>query len=282
MTDPSQPTVVSGRKFMPWVLLLMSVLVIATIGAAIYFRRILEGSVPAGEELPLTRQTSTGAMVLVRGGSFRWGADNFEASLPPLYIDRTEVTAADFQRFHQATGRGPEPAEADIRDGLPMSGVTFVEARDYCAWAGKRLPLRLEWEKAARGKDGRPYPWGKDADTQRANVQGHSGASGLMPADSNPASASPAGALNMVGNVMEWVDESGPPSPATVDKYLKLVNPPPPPNQPWILAMGGGFQTPIAEASLNRPVALPPTLRQRDVGFRCVLMPDLRRQGKSK
>ena len=126
---------------------------------------------PAAREMPKTLVTSTGEMVLVPAGTFLSGPDNQPADVPAFYIDRTEVSNESYAKFCQATGH-PLPASfrAD-RPNYPVAGITIADAMDFARWAGKRLPRMLEWEKAARGTDGRTYPWGDDPDRTRANVR---------------------------------------------------------------------------------------------------------------
>lgn len=155
-----------------------------------------------------------GAMQLVPAGAFIFGENAADSphprqtlTLPAFYIDRTEVSNSEYLRFVQATGH-PFPAKPDAaaHPDLPVTNVSYDDAVAYAAWAGKRLPTEQEWEKAARGPDGRPYPWGSDPWTSGVPEQ-------LQPVDSFPDRKSPNGALNMAGNAWEWTASPYTPDP---------------------------------------------------------------------
>jgi formylglycine-generating enzyme required for sulfatase activity len=138
--------------------------------------------------------------------------------LDAFYIDKTEVSQEDYDKC-VAAGK----CKANHRfEGLtgprqPVVGVTWDEARSYCSWAGKRLPTEAEWEKAARGTDGRMYPWGNEFDGKKANFcdkncemdwaqkKWDDGYARTAPVGSYSTGASPYGALDMAGNAWEWV-----------------------------------------------------------------------------
>jgi formylglycine-generating enzyme required for sulfatase activity len=146
-------------------------------------------------------------MVAVPAGEFLSGPDRVTASTGAFYIDRFPVTNAEYQKFVQATG-AEEPAHwrrgawPEGKADHPVVQIKWDNASAYAKWAGKRLPTELEWEKAARGTDGRVYPWGNSWDTARCNTS----SDGTTPVGKySPAGDSPYGAADMAGNVWEWV-----------------------------------------------------------------------------
>jgi formylglycine-generating enzyme required for sulfatase activity len=160
-------------------------------------------------------------MVLIPAGEFIMGSDDrlpdegpqHRVTLPAFYIDKFEVTNLQYKKFNDAThGRSPRhwrnrtfpPGKADH----PVVYVTWDNADAYCRWAGKRLPTDAEWEKAARGTDGRMFPWGDEFDTAKANTPVRWQEIGRF-GDTSPVGAfdtgkSPYGVYDMSGNVWEW------------------------------------------------------------------------------
>ncbi|MEE9394510.1 MAG: bifunctional serine/threonine-protein kinase/formylglycine-generating enzyme family protein [Planctomycetota bacterium] len=136
--------------------------------------------------------------------------------IPSFLIDRCEVTCAEYKVFmdaHQYVSRPKswtteyEPEWAD----LPVAGVSWVHAMQYCEWIGKRLPSLAEWHLAARGGNMAPFPWGQSAEGMSAKSVVGRGVStpllrGVSPVGSHSGDCSPCGALDMFGNVSEWVD----------------------------------------------------------------------------
>jgi len=178
------------------------------------------------------------AMVLVPAGDFLMGSDSWSGSEKPVhtvyldsfYIDQFEVSNTIFAEFLNEVGNQIEGVagkahwveenDPDLRihrvDGVwqadpgwtnhPMNEVTWFGARAFCEWRNSRLPSEAEWEKAARGTDGRTYPWGEEEPTcEMANFAGCFYTS--VPVDSYPEWVSPYGAYNMAGNVHEWTND---------------------------------------------------------------------------
>ncbi len=137
--------------------------------------------------------------------------------LKTFAIDQTEVTNARYLRFVKETGHKPPPnpyqqghlsAMPMIAD-LPVVQITWHDAADYCQWAGKRLPTEAEWEKAARGTDGRLFPWGNNEPTTRHTNfnRDWEDVLTLRAVGSYPAGRSPYGLDDMAGNAREWVQD---------------------------------------------------------------------------
>jgi len=136
--------------------------------------------------------------------------------LDAFWVDQTEVTNGQYA-LCVADGACQEPHSLESDKRISYFGnpefidfqVVYVDwymAEAYCAWVGRRLPTESEWEKAARGTDGRPYPWGDGIDHTLANYGGYSREnSDTTAVGSYPDGASPYGALDMAGNVFEWV-----------------------------------------------------------------------------
>ena len=209
--------------------------------------------------------------------------------LPDFCIDRYEVTSSDFEQFVQSTGytttaeiyghshlwkndardwiegvskadwRHPLGPDSDLvgLSNHPVVHVSWYDAKEYCQWVGKRLPTTEEWEKAARGPNGLNHPWGDEWDAQ-AGIFYLTKPPGTRPVGSRPKGMSPYGAMDMLGNVMEWtatVTKGDLDAPSKVDRR------------------GGGWGTVrvylhAAWHNYAAPDATRPT-----VGFRCVRTP---------
>jgi formylglycine-generating enzyme required for sulfatase activity len=156
-------------------------------------------------------------MVHIPAGNFQMGSDLagrdaneqplHSVNLPDFLIDKTEVTWRQFGVFSDATGvpLPPEPEWGRL-EHYPLSFTTWDEARQYCQWAGGRLPTEAEWEKAGRGTDGRPYPWGDDWDPTRCNsISG--GMHRPEAVGSFPECSSPYGVLDMTGSHWQWTQD---------------------------------------------------------------------------
>jgi len=163
-------------------------------------------------------------MVEIPEGPFKMGSQNgdydeapeHQVYLAPFYIDKYEVTQAEYDRFVRATRRGKPfvPVFDDdiskiLNPALPAMGMSWSDAAAYCQWAGKRLPTEAEWEKASKGEGSRKYPWGDTLTPKHANLEGdEDGYKYLAPPGKFEAGRSPYGLYDMAGNVAEWVHDT--------------------------------------------------------------------------
>jgi formylglycine-generating enzyme required for sulfatase activity len=225
-------------------------------------------SIPAGPFM-------MGCNKAVDTGCFTMEGPYHRVTVSAFKIDKYEVTAEDYKACVTAGGCTPtNTGSAYNYDRLggenhPINGVDWNQAKAYCAWAGKRLPTEAEWEKAARGTDGRRYPWGNnslDCDHAVMSTKVCSN-TGTAPVGSKSLGASPYGALDMSGNVWEWVE----------DWYHSTYTGAPSDGSAWVTPTGTsrvlrGGSWGIGPTGFLRVSARydnDPTLRNCPVGFRC-------------
>ncbi|MFN0087191.1 MAG: SUMF1/EgtB/PvdO family nonheme iron enzyme [Blastocatellia bacterium] len=209
-------------------------------------------------------------MVYIPGGEFemgRAGADDAEApphkvTVKPFFIDRTEVTNEEYIRFIIATRR---PAPFDWIDGafpagadrLPVVNVSWDDAAAYAQWANKRLPTEAEWEFAAKGPDGRLYPWGDEWNRAFGNV-GNGDGGRIVEVGGYQSGKSPFGVFDMCGNVWEW----------TAGELIRYTT-----NTqiaPGRVVRGGAFNANERTATTTYRGVLQPDKAYPRTGFRCV------------
>jgi formylglycine-generating enzyme required for sulfatase activity len=249
--------------------------------------------------------SEAGDMVQIPSGAFRMGSrDGFADERPEhaesvgaFWIDKHEVTVGDYDKCvssgecrRQKSIRQPDADHKfdrfcnygrKSRDDHPMNCVDWYQARSYCRWVGKRLPTEAEWEYAARGSDGRKFPWGNEGPNENLlNACGREcvilgaqvgkkwgsmypaddGWDATAPVGSFPRDKSPFGVLDMAGNVAEWTDTD----------YAKCYRDECEPNGKEVVIRGGAWnddeQSDIRTSYRNRDV---PLLRGSFVGFRC-------------
>ena len=203
------------------------------------------------------------------------------ATVAPFYIDQTEVTNLQWKAFLDATGRKPS---ADLvkwgwpdgkipqgQEDLPVGNVSFTDVRDFLVWCGKRLPTEEEWVRAARGDDARTYPWGDKFDPKFCRG---SSATSQMPVavGSFPQGASPCGALDMLGNVWEWVDSPFAAYPSYSAPSFKqgrqTVTLAPGFNSLSKVIRGGGFDATRLQLRIDFRFGMNPTSTDAALGFR--------------
>jgi len=230
-------------------------------------------------------------MVYIPGGEFSMGSDEGKENERPMhtvsvgafYIDRYPVTSEEYKRFVDTTGH-PVPcyevdwltldeynwdpegrAPQEGREDHPVVLVTWEDAKAYAAWAGKRLPTEAEWERAARGTDGRRWPWGNDFVEDQCNTK-ETQINGTTPVGQySPDGDSPEGVGDMVGNVWEWTTSLFRPYPYDANDGRESQE-----AAGWRVLRGGSWSNPLDRARCTARLD-GDFLFFSNVGFRCVV-----------
>jgi len=219
-------------------------------------------------------------MVLIPAGEFTMGSDKGDDDEQPIhrvfldsfYLDKFEITNGRYAKFVEAIQSEPPWGFKDketpvLHPDQPVRWVNWMDAMGYCLWAGKRLPTEAEWEKAARGTDGRIYPWGNDPPTPAHAVFGlKEGADTVSAIGNRDKGKSPYGVHDLAGNLYEW----------TMDWYDEqfysknpAINPRGPLEGAAKVQRGGSYtNTPYRLRSSFRTKG-DPTEHDPNVGFRC-------------
>ena len=187
-----------------------------------------------------------------------------------FYIDKYEVTNKQYKEFVDATGHTP-PINWEGNNYPPGKGdhpvvyVSWESAVAYAKWRGKRLPTEIEWEKAARGTDGRLFPWGNKFKRRYANTD-DGGPGHTTPVGKYKKGVSPYGCFDMAGNVAEWTASNYLPYPGNnfPDEFY---------GKERFVVRGGSWYTNNYEALTTFRFKFTPVSDYEDVGFRCALSP---------
>ncbi len=274
---------------------------VSILGAAVFFVFLPSVASTAsqgwyGETLPdgLERGVTTGEyvwkkdrsiMVYVPPGEFTMGSDKgkpFEGParkiyLDGFYIDKYEVSWRKWKASGLPYSKVPNvrepivyPPDWGLRDAHPVVHVTWHDARKYAEWAGKRLPTEAEWEKAARGTDGREFPWGNTPPTikQAMFVDHPLSLTSTAPVNCCEEGASPYGTMNMAGNVWEWCEDTYHPD---FYKDSPKKNPVNRVKGDLKILRGGAFQLDPAFLRTYHRYWLADIDRISDIGFRTVV-----------
>lgn len=255
--------------------------------AAIMAIACVIGQSPIMAAAPVSKEPDPVSMITIPAGAFLMGnpegkgrADEWPQRfvyLDAFAIDQVEVTNERYLAFVTTTGHRNPPnpygtgtlQSAKGIEQLPVVQTTWYDAKAYCSWAKKRLPTEAEWEKAARGTDGRLFPWGNDSATvKRANFDREwEEEKTLLPVGSLPDGDSPYGVKDMAGNAREWVSDWYDP-----DYYQQAPdrNPQGPDKKGVVRSIrGGSWHSPVADITTSARGRGGFALQTHGTGFRC-------------
>ncbi len=226
------------------------------------------------------------SMVLIPAGEFTMGSVGGDPDEQPVhkvyvsafFIDKYQVAVAQYARFLEAMHLDSPPEwtimNKPTNQNRPVANVDWVDADAYCKWAGKRLPTEAEWEKAARGTDGRVYPWGNEPPTRflaNAGKDVWSNHSALSPVGTLEGGKSPYGVYDMAGNVWEWVSDW---YDSDYYKTSPQQNPPGPRKGDSKVIRGGSWGSKgITDLRASDRETHVPSFRGLGTGFRCARNP---------
>ena len=210
---------------------------------------------------------------------FYWTQNGYnlvEARLKETDLDTLRWIATEYFKFDLDTSAMSKPdllAEMikshKVKDPLPVTGVTWFDAHDYCQWLGKRLPSEYEWERVARGTEGLEYPWGNQWQPDITNTGDNTDwPDGITPVGHYPDNRSPDGVFDLSGNVWEWVESWYLPYPGSTLKREEFGE------KNKVLRGGGGGVGHYALSIFFRASArsfAPPSTSSDDIGFRCAM-----------